>query len=62
MNEENTPWVSAPPRLLDQVRDEIRRRRYGCPTEQTYLHRKDCISVFDSRLPREMPRARLCAP
>ena len=38
MFEEDTPQTGAPPRLLDQVRDVIRRRHYSYRTEQTYVH------------------------
>lgn len=38
MIEEDTPQAIAAPRLLDQVRDEIRRRHYSYRTEQTYVH------------------------
>lgn len=38
MSDEDTPAPGAPPRLLDQVRDAVRRRHYSYRTEQTYLH------------------------
>jgi len=38
MAEEHTPAPAGPPRLLDQVRDAIRRRHYSYRTEQAYVH------------------------
>jgi len=30
--------IPTPPRLLERVRDAVRRRHYSYRTEQTYLH------------------------
>ncbi|MFZ1907800.1 MAG: integron integrase [Burkholderiales bacterium] len=44
-----------PPRLLDQVRDAIRRRHYSIRTEQSYIHWiKRFIFFSDKRHPKEM--------
>jgi len=44
-----------PPRLLDQVRDPIRRRHYSSRTEQSYVHWiKRFIFYSDKRHPRDM--------
>jgi site-specific recombinase XerD len=62
MIEENTPQAAAPPRLLDQVRDAIRRRHYSYRTEQTYLHWiKRLIYFSGKRHPREMGAAEVTA-
>ena len=62
MIEENTPQGAAPPRLLDQVRDEIRRRHYSYRTEQTYVHWiKRFIYFSGKRHPREMGAAEVTA-
>jgi integron integrase len=51
-----------PPRLLDQVRDAIRRRHYSYRTEQTYLHWiKRYIWFHDRRHPAEMGAAEVTA-
>ena len=43
------------PRLLDQVRDSLRRRRYSLRTEKAYIHWiKRFIHFHDRRHPREM--------
>jgi integron integrase len=58
MSDENTPAPGAPPRLLDQVRDAIRRRHYSYRTEQTYLHWiKRFIYFSGKRHPRDMGEA-----
>lgn len=47
--------AQARPRLLDQVRDAIRRRHYSYRTEETYVHWiKRFIYFHDRRHPREM--------
>jgi len=52
MFEQDTPQVVALPRLLDQVRDEIRRRHYSYRTEQTYVHWIKTLILFsDKRRP-----------
>jgi len=52
MMEKNTHRGAAPPRLLDQVRDEIRRRHYSDRTEQTNVHWiKRLILFSDERRP-----------
>ena len=42
MDQKDTPPMGAPapaqPRLLDQVRNAIRRRHYSYRTEQAYVH------------------------
>lgn len=51
-------YAAAPPRLLDLVRDAIRRRHYSYRTEQTYLHWiKRYIWFHGKRHPREMGAA-----
>jgi hypothetical protein len=35
---ESGPVAEAPPRLLDTMRDTIRRKNYSLRTEETYLH------------------------
>lgn len=46
---------AAPPRLLDQVRDAIRRRHYSYRTEQSYVHWiKRFIFFSDKRHPKDM--------
>lgn len=47
--------IPTPPRLLERVRDAIRRRHYSYRTEQTYLHwiKRD-IWFHDRRHPAEM--------
>ena len=48
----------AQPRLLDQVRDAIRRRHYSPRTEETYIHWiKRFIYFHGKRHPREMAAA-----
>jgi integron integrase len=50
--------ISAPPRLLDRVRDAIRRRHYSYRTEQAYVHWiKRYIYFHDRRHPSEMGAA-----
>ena len=62
MFEEDTPQTGAPPRLLDQVRDVIRRRHYSYRTEQTYVHWiKRFIYFSGKRHPREMGAAEVTA-
>ena len=62
MIEEDTPQAVAAPRLLDQVRDEIRRRHYSYRTEQTYVHWiKRFIYFSGKRHPREMGAAEVTA-
>src|SRR5512135_3616644 len=62
MSDEDTPAPEAPPRLLDQVRDAIRRRHYSYRTEQTYLHWiKRFIYFSGKRHPREMGEAEVTA-
>ena len=52
---ENPPIAPARPRLLDLVRDTIRRRHYSCRTEETYLHWiKRFIYFSGKRHPREL--------
>jgi integron integrase len=54
MPTESTPPTRAP-RLLDQVRDAIRRRHYSDRTEQTYIHWiKRFIFFSDKRHPKDM--------
>jgi integron integrase len=44
-----------PPRLLDQVRDALRRRHYRYRTEQSYIHWiKRLIFISDKRHPKDM--------
>jgi hypothetical protein len=56
--EENRPpdtVVSAAPRLLDVVRDAIRRRHYSLRTEQSYVHWIRRFIYFSGRRhPREL--------
>ena len=62
MFEKDTPQVAASPRLLDRVRDEIRRRHYSYRTEQTYLHWiKRFIYFSGKRHPRELGAAEVTA-
>lgn len=50
------------PRLLDRVRDAIRRKHYSCRTEQTYLHWiKRYIWLNARRHPAEMGAAEVTA-
>jgi integron integrase len=54
--------ISAPPRLLDRVRDAIRRRHYSYRTEQAYVHWiKRYIYFHDRRHPSEMGAAEVTA-
>lgn len=54
MSEINTP-VGSPPKLLDQVRDLIRVKRYSIRTERTYLDWiKRYILFHDKRHPKDM--------
>ncbi len=49
------PQTSQPPRLLEQVRNAIRRRHYSPRTEETYVHWiKRFIYFHGKRHPREM--------
>jgi integron integrase len=51
----NKAIATVPPRLLDQVRNAIRRRHYSYRTEETYIHWiKRFIYFHDKRHPREM--------
>ncbi len=62
MSAEDTPVGGASPRLLDQVRDAIRRRHYSYRTEQTYLHWiKRFIFFSGKRHPLEMGAAEVTA-
>jgi len=48
------------PRLLDQVRSEIRKRHYSLRTEQSYVHWiKRFILFHEKRHPREMGAAEI---
>jgi integron integrase len=59
MSEDANP---KPPRLLDQVRDAVRRKHYSYRTEQTYLHWiKRYIWFHDRRHPVEMGAAEVTA-
>jgi len=50
-----TPPAASPPRLLDQVRNAIRRKHYSYRTEQAYVHWiKRFIFFSDKRHPREL--------
>jgi hypothetical protein len=52
---EGVPEAAARPRLLDLVREAIRRRQYSYRTEQTYLHWiKRFILFSGKRHPREL--------
>jgi len=52
------PHAAQQPRLLDQVRDAIRRRHYSPRTEETYVHWiKRFIYFHGKRHPREMAEA-----
>ena len=54
------PQASQPPRLLDQVRNAIRRRHYSPRTEETYLHWiKRFIYFHGKRHPRDMAATRI---
>jgi integron integrase len=56
--ETRQPQATARPRLLDQVRDAIRRRHYSPRTEETYVHWiKRFIFFHGKRHPREMAAA-----
>lgn len=49
------PASSSPPRLLDQVRDAVRRRHYSYRTEQAYIHWIRRFIYFNGvRHPREL--------
>jgi len=62
MTEQNTPAPVGPPRLLDQVRDVIRRRHYSYRTEQSYVQWiKRFIWFSGKRHPREMGEAEVTA-
>ncbi len=51
-----------PPRLLDQVRNAIRRRHYSYRTEQAYLHWiKRFIYFSDKRHPKNLGAAEVTA-
>ncbi|TAL44418.1 MAG: integron integrase, partial [Salinibacterium sp.] len=52
---EGTTAPAKAPRLLDQVRDAVRRRHYSLRTEQSYVHWiKRFIFFTGKRHPREM--------
>jgi len=54
--------IPTPPRLLERVRDAIRRRHYSYRTEQTYLHWiKRYIWFHDRRHPSDMGAAEVTA-
>jgi integron integrase len=54
-NVENPPNAAGSPRLLDQVREVVRRRHYSYRTEQTYVHWiKRFIYFSGKRHPREL--------
>ncbi len=56
------PAAVGPPRLLDAVRDVIRRRHYSYRTEQTYLHWiKRFIHFAGRKHPRELGAAEVTA-
>ena len=58
MDTRQPPAAPARPRLLDQVRDAIRRRHYSYRTEETYIHWiKRFIYFHGKRHPREMAAA-----
>ena len=58
MDTRQPPAAPARPRLLDQVRDAIRRRHYSYRTEETYIHWiKRFIYFHSKRHPREMAAA-----
>ncbi len=62
MSEEHTPPSAGPPRLLDQVRDAIRRRHYSYRTEQSYVQWiKRFIWFSGKRHPRELGAAEVTA-
>ena len=62
MGTEHTPAPAAPPRLLDQVRDAIRRRHYSYRTEQSYVDWiKRFIRFSGRRHPRDMGAAEVTA-
>ncbi len=52
---ESAPLGSRPPRLIEQVRDAIRRRHYSLRTEGTYVHWiRRFIYFHDKRHPAQM--------
>jgi integron integrase len=54
-NGETPPIAPASPRLLDLIRDVVRRRHYSCRTEETYLHWiKRFIYFSGTRHPRDL--------
>jgi integron integrase len=56
------PQTPKPPRLLEQVRDAIRRRHYSLRTEETYVHWiKRFIYFSGKRHPRELGPAEVTA-
>jgi len=66
MDQKDTPPMGAPapaqPRLLDQVRNAIRRRHYSYRTEQAYVHWiKRFIHFHGVRYPRELGEAEVTA-
>lgn len=66
MDQKNIPPAGAPgpaqPRLLDQVRNAIRRRHYSYRTEQVYVHWiKRFIHFHGVRHPRELGEAEVTA-
>ena len=62
MPTENRPPPPARPRLLERVRDAIRRRHYSHRTEQTYVHWiKRFIYFHGKRHPRDLGEAEVTA-
>ena len=59
---EATPPVAKPPRLLDLVRDAIRRKHYSDRTERAYVHWiKRFIYFTGKRHPKELGAAEVTA-
>ena len=59
---EGAAAAPASPRLLDQVREVVRRRHYSYRTEETYLHWiKRFIYFSDKQHPRELGAADVTA-
>jgi hypothetical protein len=59
---EAIPPVAGPPRLLDQVRDAIQRKRYSVRTEQAYVHWiKRFIQFSGKRHPKDLGAAEAMA-
>ena len=62
MDEQIKPAVAKAPRLLDQVRDAIRRKHYSPRTEETYVHWiKRFIYFHGKRHPAHMGAAEVTA-